>query len=92
MSQRNRIVIAALVLGAILLASPSRAAGLWEDRLPGIGALEQVWNWMSSLWQEDDASGTTAIWEKDGGAVIPDGQPHTAVTPPAVPAQEDPDS
>lgn len=93
MSQRNRIVFAAVALAAALLLaapSPSRAAGLWEDRLPGMEALEQLWSWVSSLLPDGGFSRATP-WEKEGSVVDPMGQqPHTATTPPTTPAQEDP--
>jgi len=90
MSQRNRIVCAAIGLVAVLLmATPatSHAAVLWEGRIPGVSALERVWDWMTGLRPSGSPRKPAARWEKEGGAVNPDGRP-TAVpiaptTPPA---------
>jgi hypothetical protein len=91
MSQRNRIVIAALALAALLLASPSpsRAAGLRESRLPGIGALEQIWTWVISFWPDREAPQPANAWEKEGSVINPNGQPSSSSTPPAASAQEE---
>jgi len=85
MSQRNRIVTAALVLSAALFLAtpaPSRASGLWQERIPSVGLMERFWSWMSALWPAGDSSRTTARWEKEGVGINPDGQPRSQSAPP----------
>jgi hypothetical protein len=88
MSQRNRLVIAALGLAAALLLAapaPCRAAGVWEEGIPAVGFVEQVWSWLAGLWPSDASSGTTARWEKEGGSLNPNGQPSAGTAPAPAP-------
>jgi len=90
MSQRNRIVIAAVALaGSLFLAAPapSQAAGLRRTAVPAVDAVERLWSWLVGLWT-DGASAPTAPWEKEGGMISPDGQPHAATPPPSSMAQD----
>ncbi|HEX9940823.1 MAG TPA: hypothetical protein VGG03_02305 [Thermoanaerobaculia bacterium] len=93
MSQRNRIVFAATVLVAVLslaAPAPSRAGGFGEGRTPAISALERAWIWLARLWPGAAAPPPTARWEKEGGAIDPDGSPKPGSTAPA-PATEEGD-
>jgi hypothetical protein len=87
MSQRNRLAVATLALSAALfLASPapSHASGFRQERLPVAGFLERVWDWMTELWPAGGPSGPAARWEKEGGAINPNGQSNTASGPPRI--------
>jgi hypothetical protein len=90
MSQRNRLVIAALALSAgLFLAAPPpcRAAGFRVERLPVAGLWERVWDWMAQLWPAGGSATRTARWEKEGSVINPNGQPTTASQP--APAPQD---
>jgi hypothetical protein len=88
MSQRNRIVLAAIALVAALALvtpAPSYAAGLpWT--LPAVDRLERAWDWLARFLA-GDRSRTQVRQEKEGGMVNPDGTTsHLAPpTPPAIP-------
>lgn len=80
MSQRNRILIVAATLVAVLALAapaPSQAAGLRGGSLPVLDAWERAWEWLARFavpprW--------TARWEKEGGAIDPDGSPKPGTT------------
>ena len=62
MSQRNRIVLAALALSAAFVLAappPARAAGLPLWRIPAVDVLERAWTWMARLVprRPEDAGG-----------------------------------
>ena len=76
MSQRNRIVFAAIGLVVVLLvAAPatSHAAVLWEGSIPGASALERVWDWMTGFRLSGSPRKPAARWEKEGGMINPNG-------------------
>jgi hypothetical protein len=85
MSQRTRVVTAALVLSAALLLAlpaPSRASSLWHERIPTLGWVERFWSWMTSLRPAGASSRRTAPWEKEGSVIDPMGQPRPQSMPP----------
>src|SRR6185295_14301731 len=88
MSQRNRIIFAAVALAALCLAAPapSHAAGLRQDRVPVAGVVERLWSWLTSLLLNAGVREPTTPWEKEGGMINPNGLPSTT-TAPAVPGQ-----
>lgn len=87
MSQRSRIFLAAVALGAILtlaVPAPSRAAGLRGGSTPVLDAWERAWEWLARLVAPGDASPRpTARWEKQGSMIDPDGAPKPGTTAPA---------
>lgn len=88
MSQRNRIVFTAIALAAVLLMAapaPSRAAALWEGRIPGAGALERVWDWMAGFRLSGSPRRPAAWGEKEGSAINPDGRPTPGPAAPTTP-------
>ncbi|MEA2599746.1 MAG: hypothetical protein QOF89_738 [Acidobacteriota bacterium] len=90
MSQRNRIVIAAIALvAALFLAAPTpaRAASLSEGRLPLAGAWERAWSWLAELVFPGGGAPArpTARWEKEGSAINPDGRTTPSTSAPAPP-------
>lgn len=92
MSQRNRIVLAAVVLAAALCGvapAPSHAAGLRLWRVPGVDAWERAWNRLTALLPQGASRTPPARPEKEGGAINPDG--HAGFTAPKPPASPSPD-
>lgn len=74
MTQRNRTLIVAVALGAALavaLPAPSEAAGLRGGGFPVVKAWERAWDWLARL----AAPGEEDRWEKEGGAIDPNGSP-----------------
>jgi hypothetical protein len=72
MSQRKRIVLVAAVLAVAfaVVPAPSEAAGFREG-------LERVWVWLGR-WV-----GPGELWQKEGGAINPDGSPKPGNAAPA---------
>src|ERR1700709_1074800 len=86
MSQRNRIVLAALALVAAVAPAPpapARAAGFPTGRFPAVDALERAWTWIAHL-VTGETKRPAAIQEKEGGAINPNGgsPPGMKVPPP----------
>lgn len=78
MSQRIRNVVTAITLiAALFLAAPTpaRAAPFTEGRLSFTGAWERAWSWLTELVFPGGGASQrrTARWEKEGGAINPDG-------------------
>jgi hypothetical protein len=87
MSQRNRIVLAALALTAafVLAPAPAPAAGLPLWRIPAVDALERAWTWMARLVLVEPKK-PVAMQDKEGGAINPDGSTTTHLAAPPSPA------
>ena len=76
MSRRIRCLAAALVL-ALLAAGAAQARSLQSS--PGsLGFLDTLWQWLTSRY----TPGLTAIWEKEGGSMDPDGRTSRPSPPP----------
>ena len=84
---QSRRAVAALSLAAALflvLPAPSQAAGLWET--PSV-AVSRVWFWMESLGiVKPVARRPTALREKQGSMIDPDGRTVPGTTPAVPPA------
>jgi hypothetical protein len=84
MSQRNRIVLAAVALVAALALvtpAPSRAAGLpWN--LPAVDRLERAWDRLARFLAGGVSRATVTMREKEGGVIDPNGG-KAGVSPPA---------
>lgn len=79
MSQRNRIVLAALALvaaAALVTPAPARAAGFPTGRFPAVDALERAWTWIAHL-VTGETKKPVAMQEKEGGMINPDGSTTT---------------
>ena len=90
MSQRNRITCAAISLVAALfmaVPTPSFAARLPAGRLPTAGVWERAWSWLAGLGLPGGGAlpGLTALWEKEGGMINPDGRTNPTASAPAPP-------
>ena len=90
MSQRNRIVrVAIVVAAAIVLVAPvsSFAAGLPAGKVPQAGVWEQAWSWLASVVYPGDGilRVLPSRWEKEGGAVDPNGSKTAAAPVPLKP-------
>ncbi|HEY0557574.1 MAG TPA: hypothetical protein VGG20_25190 [Thermoanaerobaculia bacterium] len=95
MSQRNRIVLAALALAvtaALASPAPTRAAGLQAARFSAAAdAFERAWTWIAHL-MTGETKRPVVMQEKEGGAINPDGSTtHHLVSPtlPLVPPGSD---
>lgn len=89
MSQRNRIVLAAVALVAALslaAPSPSHAAGLQPWRIPAVDLWERAWNWMAGLLPGGASQKPTISQEKEGSAINPNGS--LAPLPPGTQSDE----
>lgn len=84
MSQRNRIVLAALALAAtaaLAAPAPTRAAGFPAARFSAADAFERAWTWIAHLVTGETKQPVT-MQEKEGGAINPDGSTtHHLVSP-----------
>src|ERR1700686_5888817 len=93
MSQRNRIVrVAMALLVALVLAAPAPtfAAKLPEARLTPAAAWEMAWSWLTRLLMPELGAaprGAANGWEKDGGAIDPNGGTPPSPAPPPPPAR-----
>ena len=90
MSQRNRIVLAAVALAVVLCGiapAPSQAAGLRAWRVPVAGSWERAWNWLAGLLPGSASRPTAALQEKEGGAINPNGGTTSGLTAPVPPAR-----
>ena len=88
MSQRNRVVCVAIALVAALVLiapAPTFAARLPEGGLSPAGAWELAWSWFTGVvFPGHGALGSLASrWEKEGGAIDPNGTGSTNPKPPA---------
>ncbi len=75
MSRRNRIVLTALGLVAVLslaAPAPSQAVGLWESQIPMAQALEKAWSWLTGQLP-GAAPERQGDWRKEGGMINPNG-------------------
>jgi hypothetical protein len=91
MSQRNRIVLAAIVLVVLcgVDPAPSQAAGLRPWSAPVVDAWERAWNRLAALLPHGASRTPAARQEKEGGAINPDGRTgFTAPTPPGTHSDE----
>lgn len=82
MPQRIRNLVVTVALGAALavaLPVPSEAAVLREGSLPVLDVWERAWDWLARLV----APGEEARWEKQGGAIDPNGTPKPGSAAPA---------
>jgi hypothetical protein len=89
MSQRNRIVFAAVALVAALCLvtpSPSHAAGLRSWNIPAMDAWERVWNRLAGLLPSGAVRKPPARQEKEGSAINPNGGTTSGTTAPTLPA------
>lgn len=74
MSQRIRTLVVTVALGAALavaLPAPSGAAVLRGGSFPALDVWERAWDWLARLMPPLEE----ARWEKEGGAINPDGSP-----------------
>ena len=91
MSRRNRLVLAAAGLAATLFLAtpaPSHAVGLWEGAIPAVGTLERAWNWLTGLFPSSKPQQQRATWEKEGGAINPNGNSLLVPLPPTDDSEE----
>jgi hypothetical protein len=82
MSQLNRIVWVAIVLMAVVVVSvpaPAFAAPPAEGNHVQAGVWAQAWSWLVSV--VDPVHGIPRVWEKEGGAIDPNGHTNPAVLP-----------
>ena len=77
MSRRIRCLAAALAL-ALLSAGAAQA---WSLKISSTrpGFLDTLWQWLAGRY----VPGLTALWEKAGSSMDPDGRPLPLSTPPA---------
>ncbi len=77
MSHKIRCLAAALTL-ALLSAGAAQA---WSPRIPSAssGFLDSLWQWLAGRY----VPGLTAIWEKAGSSMDPDGRTLPPSAPPA---------
>ena len=76
MSRRNRMVLTAIGLVAVLSLTapvPSRAVGLWESGIPLADTLERAWSWLAGQLPGATPQQRTAPWRKEGSMIHPDG-------------------
>ncbi len=90
MSQRNRITCAAITLVAALFVTaprPGFAARLPAARPAPSGVWERAWTWLASFELPGGGAslGLMALWEKEGGAINPDGRTNPTASDPAPP-------
>ncbi|MFY9822803.1 MAG: hypothetical protein WAM82_15580 [Thermoanaerobaculia bacterium] len=89
MSLRNRrICVAIALVAALTLAAPvaSFAAGLAEGRISPPGAWKAAWSWLTSaVFPKGSLRVLANRWEKEGGAIDPNGTVSTAATPAPAP-------
>lgn len=96
MSQRIRTLVVAVALGAALavaLPAPSEAAVLRGGSRPVLDIWERAWEWLARLvapgerparWdKQGGAIDPNGAWEKEGGAIDPDGSPKPGSAAPA---------
>jgi hypothetical protein len=87
MSRRNRMVLTAIGLVAVLsltAAAPSQAVGLWESGIPLADTLERAWSWLAGhLPGATPQQRTAAPWRKEGSAINPNGLPTLVSVPPS---------
>jgi hypothetical protein len=88
MSQRNRMGLVAMILAAaVAVSAPAFAAGPEAATHSQAGVWEQAWSWLASL--VDPGPGLprrlAGRWEKEGGAIDPNGTNPAALRVPATP-------
>jgi hypothetical protein len=91
MSQRNRIVLAAVALAAalcVIAPAPSHAAGLQTWRVPGVGVWERTWDWLTRLLPSGTSQQPATRQEKEGGMINPNGGTSGATAPPGTYSDE----
>lgn len=77
MSRKIRCLAAALVL--TLLSAGAAQARSPQTSPASSGFLDSLWQWLASRY----APGLTALWEKEGGSMDPDGRTLHLSSPPA---------
>src|SRR5436305_840535 len=91
MSQRNRITCAVITLvAALFVAAPLPGFASAGGRLPPAGGVwERAWSWLASLGLplpgRGASPGLTALWEKEGGMIDPNGRTNPTASAPAPP-------
>ena len=86
MSRRNRMVLTAIgLLTALSLTAPapSQAVGLWESGIPLADTLEKAWSWLTGQLSGATPQSQAAPWQKEGGAINPNGNSLTVLILPA---------
>jgi len=89
MSRRNRMVLTAIgLLAALSLTAPapSQAMGLWESGIPLADTLEKAWSWLTGHLPGAKPQARTPPWQKEGGAINPNGN---SLTVPILPTDLD---
>ncbi|MFY9823479.1 MAG: hypothetical protein WAM82_19010 [Thermoanaerobaculia bacterium] len=79
MSRKIRCLAAALAL-ALLSAGAAQARSL-QSSLGSLGFLDTLWQWLTGRY----ALGLTAIWEKEGSSMDPDGRTNQLGVPQPTP-------
>lgn len=82
MSRRNRMVLTAIGLMAALsltAPAPSHAVGLWESGIPMADTLAKAWGWLAGYLPGSTLRQRTALREKEGSMINPDGNSVVAV-------------
>ncbi len=82
MSRRNRMVLTTIgLLAALSLTAPapSHAVGLWESGIPLADTLQKVWSWLTGQLPSGTPQARTAPWQKEGGAINPNGNSLTVL-------------
>jgi hypothetical protein len=74
MSRKIRCLAAALAL-ALVTAGAAQARSL-HPRSPSPGFFDALWQWLAR-----HAPGLTAVWEKEGSSMDPNGQPLHPLAP-----------
>ncbi|HEX4962870.1 MAG TPA: hypothetical protein VF173_18685 [Thermoanaerobaculia bacterium] len=84
MSRKIRCFAAVLVLTLAAMPAGAAQARPYHLQAGNLGFLDSLWQWLTA----HSAPGLTAIWEKEGGSMDPDGRtPRLPPPPPAADAR-----